>query len=343
VPAIARSSESLPDGPQPLLSIIVNNYNYDRFLRAAIDSALAQTYRNLEVIVVDDGSTDRSRDLIESYGQRISPVFKPNGGQGSSFNAGFATSRGDLVMFLDADDQTLPTMAAEVVRRWRPGVAKVQFQLEMVDADGKPLGRHVPHFNDFVPNGDMRDRILRFGEYPSAPSSGNVYARAALTKLMPLDESDWFISADTPLFMLTPFFGDVLTITVPLGRYRVHDTNDSGLKGRQVDALHRRLTKVSYLPDTIWKSAQRAGIELDREVLNSRLRYVKLRMTSLCLDPTTHPIHGDNRLRLWILGLRASVRQPNLTVRIRLSNMLWFSLMAVSTRKIASYLSEPSR
>ncbi len=341
MPAIARSSESSSDGP--LLSVIVNNYNYDRFLRATIDSALAQTYRNIEVIVVDDGSTDRSRDVIESYGRRISSIFKPNGGQGSSFNAGFAASRGDLVMFLDADDQVLPTMATEVVRLWRPGVAKVQFQLEMIDADGRPLGRRVPHFKDFLPNGDMRDRIRRFGEYPSAPSSGNVYDRAALTKLMPLDETDWFISADTPLFMLTPFFGDVLTLAIPLGLYRIHDANDSGLKGRQLNALHRRLTKVSYLPDTIWRSAQRAGIELDREVLNSRLRYLKLRTTSLCLDPAAHPIHGDNRFRLWLLGIRASARQPNLTVRIRLSNMLWFSLMAVATKKMAAYLSEPSR
>ena len=89
---------------RPLISIVVINYNYARFLRAAVDSALAQTFPNIEVIAVDDGSTDESRDVIESYGNRISSVFKPNGGQGSAFNAGFAASRGEVVIFLDADD-----------------------------------------------------------------------------------------------------------------------------------------------------------------------------------------------------------------------------------------------
>ena len=62
-----------------LVTILINNYNYGRFLRDAIDSALNQTYRNLEVIVVDDGSTDESREVIASYGDRIIPVLKENG------------------------------------------------------------------------------------------------------------------------------------------------------------------------------------------------------------------------------------------------------------------------
>ena len=65
----------------PLASILINNYNYGRFLGKAIDSALSQTYENLEVIVVDDGSTDGSLEIIASYGDRISSVLKKNGGR----------------------------------------------------------------------------------------------------------------------------------------------------------------------------------------------------------------------------------------------------------------------
>src|SRR4051812_16040279 len=92
----------------PWASIIINNYNYGHFLRDAIDSALAQTYPCTEVIVVDDGSTDDSREVIAGYGQRVTAVFKENGGQASAFNAGFAASRGEVVVFLDADDTLLP-------------------------------------------------------------------------------------------------------------------------------------------------------------------------------------------------------------------------------------------
>jgi glycosyltransferase involved in cell wall biosynthesis len=70
---------------QPLVSVIINNYNYGRFLGEAIDSVLNQTYQRTETIVVDDGSTDNSREIIAGYGDRIIPVLKANGGQNSGF------------------------------------------------------------------------------------------------------------------------------------------------------------------------------------------------------------------------------------------------------------------
>src|SRR5262249_8062926 len=107
-------------------SIIINNYNYGRFLNDAINSALAQSYPNVEVIVVDDGSTDNSREIIAGYGDRIVPVLKENRGQPSAFNAGFATSGGDVILFLDSDDALLPTAVERAVGLFQnPGVVKV--------------------------------------------------------------------------------------------------------------------------------------------------------------------------------------------------------------------------
>jgi glycosyltransferase involved in cell wall biosynthesis len=100
----------------PLVSILINNYNYGRFLPEAIDSALNQTYDRIEVIVVDDGSSDNSPEIIASYGDKIIPIIKPNGGQASAFNTGFAASHGEIICFLDSDDIFLTEKVSEIVK-----------------------------------------------------------------------------------------------------------------------------------------------------------------------------------------------------------------------------------
>ncbi len=82
-----------------LASIIISSYNYAQFLREAIDSALKQTHKNTEVIVVDDGSTDNSTEIIASYEDRIVPVLKKNRGQASALNAGVSVSSGEVIFF----------------------------------------------------------------------------------------------------------------------------------------------------------------------------------------------------------------------------------------------------
>ena len=90
----------------PTASILINNYNYGHFLKEAINSALNQTQisRDIEVIVVDDGSTDNSHDVINSFDSRIIAIKKRNGGQASAFNAGVSKASGEFIFFLDADD-----------------------------------------------------------------------------------------------------------------------------------------------------------------------------------------------------------------------------------------------
>src|SRR5262245_51139977 len=115
-------------------SIVISNFNYGRYLADAIESALAQTYSHLEVIVVDDGSTDNSHKIIEGYGERIVAISKKNGGQASSYNAGFAASRGEYVCFLDADDLLEPTAIAESIEVFQdPQVVKSEWQLVIID------------------------------------------------------------------------------------------------------------------------------------------------------------------------------------------------------------------
>ncbi len=122
----------------PLVSIVVNNYNYARFLPRCVGSALAQTYPHVEVVVVDDASTDGSQQIIQSFAQRVTPVLKVvNAGHGAAFNSGFAASRGEIVIFLDADDHLYPQAVEILVPKFAPGVAKVQYRLDLVDAAGR--------------------------------------------------------------------------------------------------------------------------------------------------------------------------------------------------------------
>ncbi|TCF96273.1 glycosyl transferase, partial [Paraburkholderia strydomiana] len=116
------------------MTVIICNHNYEQFLAEAIDSALAQDYMSTYVIVIDDGSTDGSRAIIEGYGARVSSVFKDNGGQVSAYNLGLHLARTDYVLFLDADDVLYQGAVSEVMQRFENGnLAKVQFQLDVID------------------------------------------------------------------------------------------------------------------------------------------------------------------------------------------------------------------
>src|SRR5262249_12862755 len=123
------------------ISVFINNYNYGRFLGAAIDSALAQTHADSEVIVVDDGSTDNSREVIAHFGERIRPVLKPNGGQGSAFNAGVNASRGDVVCMLDADDFFAADKVSRVASAFaaHPDIGWVFHPVRRVFQDGRTI------------------------------------------------------------------------------------------------------------------------------------------------------------------------------------------------------------
>jgi hypothetical protein len=206
-------------------SVVINNYNYGRFLRDAIESALAQTYQPLEVIVVDDGSTDESRDIIASYGDRIIPVLKPNAGQASTFNIGFEKSKGEVILFLDADDVLLPKAIERAMKSFRPGVVKVHWQLRETREDLRKTPRRVPPEPLLV--GDAREITFSEGAAVglSPPTSGNAWARSFLERVMPIPEEDFRLGADGYLYGLAPAFGIIARLSQPLSLYRIHGDN----------------------------------------------------------------------------------------------------------------------
>ena len=93
---------------RPLITILIPVYNGEKFVKDAIDSALAQTYDNFEILVVNDGSTDNTKEVLASYGDRIRVISKPNGGVSTALNTGIANMRGEWLSWLSHDDKYLP-------------------------------------------------------------------------------------------------------------------------------------------------------------------------------------------------------------------------------------------
>jgi glycosyltransferase involved in cell wall biosynthesis len=221
------------------VSIIINNYNYERFLNEAIDSALSQSCPNIEVIVVDDGSTDGSREIIAGYGKKIIPVLKENGGMGSTFNAGFKASGGEIVLFLDSDD-VLHNTAAEKARRLfgNKDTAKAHWSLWEIDEKGRKTGGVIPH--QVLAEGNLLEAVIERGPdaYLSPPTSGNAWSRRFLEAVLPMPEPEFRQHADAYLFALAPLFGLVKTIPEPQAYYRIHGNNDYACK--PTDEKNRR-------------------------------------------------------------------------------------------------------
>jgi glycosyltransferase involved in cell wall biosynthesis len=105
-----------PCAAPPQVSVILPTYNRDWILAEAIDSVLGQRYPDLELIVVDDGSTDRTAELLASYGERLRHIQQPNRGVSAARNTGIAAARGSLIAFLDSDDLWLPGKVTAQVR-----------------------------------------------------------------------------------------------------------------------------------------------------------------------------------------------------------------------------------
>jgi len=209
-----------------LASIVISSYNYGCYLREAIDSATGQTYPQTEVIVVDDGSTDDSREIIAGYGGRITPVLKENGGQASALNAGLNASRGEVLFFLDSDDVLRATAVEQAVGLFRdPAVVKVHWPLVAIDEHGRRTGRLIP--GPDLPEGDLREAVIHDGPYGYTwpDTSGNAWARRFLERIFPLPEAEYRTAPDLYLSAFAPLFGAIARISEPQALYRDHGRN----------------------------------------------------------------------------------------------------------------------
>ena len=313
------------------VSIVINNYNYARYLGTAIDSALAQTWQPLQVVVVDDGSTDESWSVIQRYGRRIEAIHQANGGQGAAYNAGFAASRGQWVLFLDADDlldaDALQRMMALAVA----DVAKVQGPLRCISADGRPLAGAVPYI---AHDGDVTPTARRFRHYAAPPSSGNLFRRSAIAPYLPMPAATWRYGADTVTIVLSAFHGRVATVRGTIGCYRLHTGGNRrcGVLGN----VNRSLAMVLRRTDERRQGVQAwgthcTGIRWSNEQLTLPWDW-RMRALSWRLQPDGHPYPQDDPHSIRH-GLDASLAAwPGYSKAERLLQRTWLRFMLSAPR-----------
>jgi hypothetical protein len=303
---------------QPLVSVIILSYNYGRYLAQCIESVLAQDYQPLELIVVDDGSTDDSRDVIERYSECVTACFKSNGGEASSMNAGFAASRGAIVVFVDSDDYLLPgAISAHVQALGRPDVVRSQGYLAVLRGE-RLSGERLPGVT--AAEGDLRAHLLERGPgaYVSPPNSGNAWARIFLERVFPLPEAPRTIGGETYLMDTFPLFGSSVTIAKqPTAVYRRHDANTSGVTAELTaenirTVIAHREARIAWL-ERIAAAMGHAPSPASWKAGNWRM------LTLACLDgrlsgATLPPLWGHLRSAFSAGGLR--LRRPVLALAL---------------------------
>ena len=243
------------------VTIVICNYNYEHYLVASIDSALAQDYPAIDVLVIDDGSTDGSRAIIEQYGTRISAIFKENGGQVSAYNYAIGVLETEYVIFLDSDDVLYPTAVSEVMRVVADGDwAKVQFRLDVMDDEGLPTGTYVPHTE---PPPDCGKLLLGGWLYPSPPASGNAYRVSALRRVFPVPEEGVNrYGADFYAIYGVALSGPIATIPKTLGGYRVHNADGATVAFANSEQINKA-PRAFNMRWAILRNIARARLELE--------------------------------------------------------------------------------
>ena len=200
------------------VSVVLTSYNYAAFIGEAIESALEQSAPAHEIIVVDDGSTDASRDIIRRYPVKL--IEQQNAGQAAAFATGVNATTGDIVCLLDADDGFANNKIERVIAAFErhADCHWLRHKLQMVDGERNALGTALPAFSGERVLANNRLQLLE--RVLSAPTSGLAFRREALTKAFPLPAIRY--DADAILLARVASRQRGVQIDEVLGWYRRH-------------------------------------------------------------------------------------------------------------------------
>ena len=305
--------------PEPQITVLIDTYNHGHFLNEAIESVLSQDFPldNIEILIVDDGSTDDTAERVRKYGSRIKYFQKENGGQSSALNFGLARSRGEIIALLDGDDYWLPDKLRTVMHEFetRRDVGLVYHSLWQYHPETNEF--KAPIFtpvSGFLPD-NLKDLIL----FDWMFTSSIAFRRSVLERLLPIPEG-LRIQSDGYLCALTVFLTPIAAINHPLGVYRLHGNNlffqnsDDVNVGRLKRRIESSREMVKALTD--WLTVH--GFDLRRADIRATIR-----RWILMSERDEFLLSPPGRIRFFRHLLKSSKQiGPVITVRIQMVNYL---------------------
>ena len=220
----------------PSISVIIPAYNYGRFVGAAIESVLEQTHPPREIIVIDNGSTDNTREVIEGFGDAVRYFHQENAGVSAARNRGARESTGELIAFLDADDFWEPTCLEKAVAKFDQDekIGLVHWGLREFDSETGDTLRHYVEGSE----GDVADGLLLWEEPTIAGHGAVIVTRTAFLETGGFDTAtepseDWDFC-----YRLTRRY-KVGFVPEPLVNYRSH----SAAAHRDIRAMERGMSR----------------------------------------------------------------------------------------------------
>lgn len=304
--------------PSPLVTVVIPCYNRARYVREAVDSALSQTHPCIEIIAVDDGSTDETPDILATYGDRIRVMTQANAGSSAARNAAVVVARGAYLAWLDSDDSWLPEKLERqlaVARRW-PEAALIHTRCLLMDENSTLIPSTEPA--ETHPNALETDALARLVLHCYPNTSSCLIRRDAWEQVGGF-RSDWLFAEDWEFCLRLAEHFPFAYVGSPLARYRIHSGSKTAdrlphaegqvrmrqhLECRKADwlaqhdtpALRAALERHTHEFAHVWgrlgllrqrggdirgaRGAFREAVRLEPSVLKHRLRYSRVALAA---------------------------------------------------------------
>ncbi len=211
------------------ISVILSNYNGEKFLEEAICSVLDQDHRDYEFIIVDDGSSDGSPEIIRRYAadypERVISLLEPeNRGQGAGFNQAISRASGEIVAFIDSDDIWMPCKLSKLEEFVRLAGPAALYQHNLFLMEGQVVTERL--YRPLLCSGDLYGEACATRRVPAhfVPTSGLAFPRTILEKVLPIPNA-FRTCADGYLTRTSFCHGPVASCTSAWGYYRIHESN----------------------------------------------------------------------------------------------------------------------
>jgi hypothetical protein len=250
---------------KPFITALIDTYNHQSFIEDAINSVLNQDFPTLEteVLVIDDGSTDHTPEIVRKFAPRVRLLRKVNGGQASAFNAGIPEARGEIVAFLDGDDWWAPGKLTAVAAAFAadPGIGLVGHGVTEVFPDGHERTEVLREICRFRLASTEEAKMFRMSR-GFLGTSRMAYRKEILSRIGNVPEALEF-EADEYLFTLAGLFADVVILPESFTFYRLHDKNLFHFTNGDTHAIRRKQMVLAALAQLLQQQLQQNKVPFE--------------------------------------------------------------------------------